>query len=184
MIDNTFASRRIMQTLEQEQSYSDMFLLCGPLLNQHVVNSSILIIENKLITLNYSKSMISKAKLVVIEMMENMFKHQLKGATLSPYFQFIANANGLAIIACNSVSKKEQEILRQKLDKYERLTLAELKELYLRRLGNGKITKKGNAGLGILTIFNRSAKNSGYLVEKISENEYYFCIEVKLLNDN
>lgn len=33
-------------------------------------------------------------------------------------------------------------MLRQKLDKYERLPLAELKELYLKRLGSGKITKR------------------------------------------
>lgn len=183
MIDNTFASLRIVQTLKQEQSYSDMFVLCGPL-NQNIVNSSIVIIENKLSTLKYSKSMISKAKLVGIEIMENMFKHQLKGAKVKPYFQFTANSDGLTMIACNSVSKKEQETLRQKLDKYESLPLVELKDLYLKRLGNGKITKKGNAGLGILTIYNRSGKNSGYLVEKISENEYYFSIEVKLLNDN
>lgn len=183
MIDNKFASLRIMQTLKQEQPYSEMFVLCGSI-NQHVVNSSIVIIETKLTTLSYSKTMISKAKLVGIEIMENMSKHQLKGALVNPYFQVIANINGITMIACNSVSKKEQEMLRQKLDKYERLPLAELKELYLKRLGSGKITKKGNAGLGILTIFNRSGKNSGYLFEKISENEYYFCMEVKLLHDN
>ncbi len=183
MIDNKFAAKRITQTLTQSQPYSDLFVLCGPL-NQHIVNSTIHLMENKLKTLKYSKTMISKVKLLGIEMMENMYKHQLKKATVSPYFQFMANEDGLTIIACNAVSAKDRKVLNEKLVKYESNTLKELKELYLHRLGNGKITKKGNAGLGLLTIYNRSGKNAGYLMDKISEKEYYFSLEVKILSDN
>ena len=181
MTDNKFATKRIEQTLRKKESYSDLFVLLGKL-NQHMVNSSIHIIESKLIKLGYSKSMISKTKLLGIEMLQNIHKHQLKKASHSPYFQMSVNERGLNMVACNSISGTEQKILRMKLDRYKDLSLIELKELYLERLSKGKISKSGNAGLGILTIYNRSYKSAIYKLDKISDKEYYFSIEVNLSN--
>jgi hypothetical protein len=183
MTDNKFATKRIEQTLKGKESYSDLFVLLGKL-NQHMVTSSIHIIEHKLAKLSYSKSMISKTKLLGIEMLQNIYKHQLKRASHSPYFHLSVNKKGLNMVACNSVSGKEQKFLKAKLEQYGDLSLIELKELYLERLSNGKISKDGNAGLGILTIYNRSYKNAVFKMDRISENEYYFSIEVKLANSH
>jgi len=182
MIENKHVEEKIAQILTKADRHSDLFLLYGHI-NQHMVNSSIEIIENKLIKLKYSKTMISKTKLLGVEIMENMFKHQFKNHSLSPYFHLSVSGSGLTIVSGNSISSKRQKILKQKLDKYESLTPEELRVLYLKQLGKGKITKQGNAGLGILTIYNRSKKNSSYKLSKINDSEYYFSMEVNLLKD-
>lgn len=167
--------------LNKDEVYTDVFVLYGAM-NQDVVNSSLRIIENKLNWLKYSKTIISKTKLIGVEIMENIYKHQSRSSTMSPYFQVVLNGNGLVMYSGNSVSVNNYELLAEKLASYEKMSLEELKELYLSKLGTGELSESGNAGLGLITILNRSSKSASYSLVKISEGEYFFQLEVKVNN--
>ena len=181
MIFNRFADQKITKIIENEQSYSDLFVLCG-YLNQTITISSIQIIEHKLLKLNFSKTFISKAKLLLIELLENISKHQLKSPTIAPYFQIALKSNGITCYSGNSISTDDCTILNDKICNYNSLSPEELKKLYMQKLGDGEISKEGNGGLGLLTIFNRSNKQYKHLIEKISNTEYYFNVEIDLVN--
>ena len=62
------------------------------------------------------------------------------------------------------------------------MTLEELKNLYLDKLSVDEISESGNAGLGLISILNRSNKEAKHELVKISSEEYFFKLEVNINN--
>ncbi|MCC6369934.1 MAG: hypothetical protein IT236_02890 [Bacteroidia bacterium] len=181
MVNNQFVKDTVNKALESGENYSDVLVLYGSM-NQEVVNASLRIIENKLEGLKFPKTLISRSKLIGVEIMENIHKHQSRSSTMSPYFQVVLNNGSLCMSSGNSVSLDNYSVLNEKLTSYEGMTLDELKELYLGKLSNEEISESGNAGLGLITILNRSNKGAKHELIKVSESEYFFKLEVNLNN--
>jgi Family of unknown function (DUF6272) len=181
MINNQFAKDTVTQMLQTEKNYADVLVLYG-IMNQDIVNSSLKIIENKLAGLKYSKTIISKTKLIGVELMENIYKHQSKTSTISSYFQVVINSEGLCMYTGNSVSENNYTVLNEKLSDYQNMSLDELKNLYLDKLSVDEISESGNAGLGLISILNRSNKEAKHELVKISNEEYFFKLEVNINN--
>lgn len=181
MITNQYAHHTVANMLENKEAFSDIIFLYGTM-NQDIVNSALRIIENKLTWLKFSKTIISKTKLIGVELMENIYKHQSKNSTQSPYFQVVLNADGLSFYSGNSISPNNYQVLSEKLATYHTMTQEELKELYINKIGNDQITENGNMGLGLITIINRSNKKATHELLKISDEEYFFKLEVNINN--
>ncbi len=181
MINNQFAKDTVTQMLQTDKNHTDVLVLFG-LVNQDIVNSSLKIIENKLVALKYSKTIISKTKLIGVELMENIYKHQSKTSTVGAYFQVVINTEGLTMYSGNSVSENNYDFLNEKLNIYDNMSLDDLKALYLDKLSNEEISEDGNAGLGIISILNRSNKEAKHDLVKISDQEYFFKLEVNINN--
>lgn len=181
MLTNKFTTDRLRYTLEEPTSYTDLFVLCGEF-NTVMMSNSIDIIEQKLEQLHASRTAISKTKLLCVEIIQNIIRHQKKHTLMRPYFLISMTEEGLRMKSGNSVSAKDFDLLQKSLSSYETLTREALKEIYVRKLAEGELTPEGGAGLGILTIFIRSDKQTQFELHKVSENEYHFCIEVDLKN--
>jgi hypothetical protein len=179
MLNNKFANSSINKTLKSNNLYSDLFILFGAV-NKVVIFSSIKIIEEKLGQLNYGKSTITKAKLVAVELLENMLKHQLESASLNPYFSLSIFNGELQFTTGNCVSVTNYHFLNDKLKEYENMSSLDIKELYMKQLSEGDLDEKGNAGLGILTVMKKTNKRYDYDIEKISDQEYYFNSTISL----
>jgi len=182
MIKNEYARVTMDEMFGKSDTFSDV-VFCYGALNQDIVNSTLRIIDQKLNWLNFSKSLISRTKLVGVELMENMHKHQTKSSTVSPYFVAVLNDDGLSISAGNSISPTDYTVLVEKLKSYYDMSLDELRQLYIDRLGSQQIDKSGNMGLGLITIMNRSHKRAKHELVKISDNEYFFKLHVSI-SDN
>jgi hypothetical protein len=183
MISNDHAQSTMAEMFKKEDKFSDV-IFCYGFLNQEIVNSTLRIIDQKLNGLNFSKSLISRTKLVGVELMENMHKHQTKSCTVSPYFVAVLNTDGLSIYAGNSISPNNYDLLKEKMPMYNSMSLDELKQLYVNRLGKEQIDKSGNMGLGLITIMNRSKKKAEHELVKISDNEYFFKMQVSITESN
>jgi hypothetical protein len=181
MIANEFARDTMNGVFEKSEKFTDVVFFYGSL-NQEIVNSTLRIIDQKLSWLNFSKSLISRTKLVGVELMENMHKHQTKSYTVSPYFVATLNSDGLSIHAGNSVSPNDYVVLMEKLALYNEMSLDELRKLYTDKLGREQIDMSGNMGLGLITIINRSNKKAAHELVKISDNEYFFKMQVLISN--
>lgn len=181
MIKNQFVKDAVTKAFEEGAEYSDVFSLYGSI-SQEVVNATLRIIENKLEGLKFPKTIISRTKLIGVEVLENIYKHQSKGSEIPPYFQVVINNSGLSMYSGNPVSIDNYDLLSEKLALYETLSIEQLKELYLEKLGTDEISESGNAGLGLITILNRSNKNASHKLMKVSDSEYFFVLEIKVKN--
>lgn len=183
MIENKFAYDSIKTVIDKEAPYNDLFILYGQI-EQDMVGASISIIEKKLQKLSVSKSLISKTKMLSVEIIQNIFKHQHYAPTLKPYFYMAICGDGIKLVSGNSISVNDYHFLNESLSRYNLLTIEELKKLYIERLSEGEVSEDGNAGLGILTILSRSNKNSTHSLDLISEDEYHFGLEVNIPTHN
>ncbi|NOQ76147.1 MAG: hypothetical protein GQ574_29375 [Crocinitomix sp.] len=183
MIENNFAKRHIQNALDEVEPYSDMFILLGEL-NRTIISGTIRVIESKLHNLGYPKRMISRTKLIGVEILDNMQKHGCKEASISSYFEVSLNNSVLKITAGNCVSKTDSEFLTCTLNKYNAMSVDGIKKKYLEQLKHGVLSETGNAGLGLLSILKRSEKKINFEMEKIKEDEFYFNSNVILDNFN
>ena len=181
MLKNKFAKENLESFNGAEKSISDIFILLGDL-NHSVIVSAITIIENKLSILDFSKSVIKKAKLIAIELLENVSKHQVEGTDFSPYFELSIGDDSLKFTTGNCISKMDSEKLGDKLSEYSALPPEKIKEKYYEALSNGELDEEGNAGLGLLTLMNRSQKQYDYKIDKISDTEYFFNSTISIEN--
>lgn len=179
MIENKFAYGSIKDVIDKGEPFNDLFIVYGHI-EQSMVNSSINIIEDKLQNLKITKSLISKTKMLSVEIIQNIFKHQHLNPTIDPYFYMAICNDGIKLASGNSITISDYYFLNDSLKKYDLLSIEELKELYINKLSQGEITENGNAGLGILTIMSRSNKQSTHSLDKVSEDEYHFGLEVSI----
>lgn len=173
MLVNNRTQQNLQDILLNENVYDDVYILLGEL-NKNIIGSTISIITNKLTALNYSKSIITKAKLITIELLENINKHQAEAHTFAPYFELLIDGSALKFTAGNCVTKEESEELATKLDKYDKMTQEKINEEYFQVLKTGIIDTEGNAGLGLLTLLRRSRKNYEFNMDKINDEEFFF----------
>jgi len=181
MIDNKYAQKNIANMLKDDKVYTDIFILLGGL-NKALIVSSIQILEGKLKGAGYPKTLVSRAKLIGIEILDNILKHQIENPSLVPYFEVSINHEEMKFTSGNCISSDDYVFLNEKLSEYCNLSQDGVKKRYMERLRNGSLDDEGNAGLGILTILKRAEKRYEYVIEKISEKEYFFNATVKIEN--
>ncbi|MCI5054822.1 MAG: DUF6272 family protein [Flavobacteriales bacterium] len=70
----------------------------------------------------------------------------------------------------NLTKKSHESRIRSKIDKVNRLNEEELKDLYMQILTDGKISKKGGAGLGFVTMATKSCHKINYDFSDIDGN--------------
>jgi len=182
MITNKIAKRKIEDTLRSKDNFSDIFILLGGL-NKTLIVSSIQIIEQKLKKLNYKKAIISKAKLISIELLDNMLKHQCSEPDLTPFFELTIDSDKIKFTAGNCISSGSHVFLNEKLNRYLSFSTEKLKSEYIELLKNGDLDSEGNAGLGLLTILKRSNKNYDFDFEQLSDSQYYFNNSITITNN-
>ncbi len=183
MLKNNFAQGEIEKSLKADHQLSDVFILLGEL-NNTIVGSAIAIIADKLSIYGFSKSVISKSKLICIELLENITKHQVDEHTMSPYFRFSINDEFLLFTTGNCINEDESNYLSDTLESYKDLSTKDISAKYFEALKNGSLDESGNAGLGLLTILKRAQKKYEYQIDKISDTEYYFNSEVRIEHSN
>lgn len=119
---------------------------------------------------------------VMVEMLENIYKH--KGIENSDSFlsKFeLEKLNNEFIIESGNILEKSKSFsLKEKLDLVNSLDEIGLKELYKSTILNDQISEKGGAGLGIINMAKISNRKIDYKFEEISANLNYFTVNVKL----
>jgi hypothetical protein len=80
----------------------------------------------------------------------------------------------------NYVSRTEEGILRTLLDRFNRMSLSELKNYYLRKLSKGQLSPNGGAGLGFVDIIRKSGKKISYSFKPVNKDYSYFSLQVKV----
>ncbi len=181
MIENKFVEKDLLNTINSKDNYTELYVLYG-VLNRTVINHSIGIIESKLKELIFSNSLISRVKLITVELLDNIMKHQTQIDNHLPYFKVGIIEKGIVFSSGNSISNKDAKQLNNKLKHLKSEDANSIKKLYIEKLKTGKLDDKGNAGLGILSILKRPGQKFHYELEPINNNGFYFNNSIILLN--
>jgi len=154
---------------------------CGNLSEENV-DAILFYIEDKLEKDGEPKNLIKKIFTIVVESLQNIRIHGTKdkdgikasfiiiGKEPSSYQIWVGN------LAENNVVKE----IKTSLSKIKDLKLNAIRKIYLNSLAFGKLTEKGGAGLGLITIALKSDNNMKFGFEKINDNLTLFNLNVKV----
>lgn len=81
----------------------------------------------------------------------------------------------------NLIISKDEEKLKQKIDKVNNMDNQELRAYYRHVLNNEEFSDKGGAGLGFIDMKKRSGEYLSYEISKVNENlkKYTLIVKVK-----
>jgi hypothetical protein len=145
-------------------------------INQGIIMSTIKLTEQKLTLEKMPYHIITRVKMVCIEMLQNIAKHQLPNTKHLPNIIVTLLDGNLCISTKNVVNTEDKNIITEKLERYK--LQPNLKEYYKDAFAASEITKLGNAGLGLLDIVYRSRKNFSYTLTPLNDNMHSFNFEV------
>jgi serine phosphatase RsbU (regulator of sigma subunit) len=174
--------REVLNKVAISKSHLENLMVVYGKINQDVIISTMKLMETKLLVENFSKAYITRVKMVSIEMLQNISKHQEFNEQITPYFIVNVTKQGLELNSGNSVSAASKDYLREKLELYKQLDKTALRAVYLDKFNSGVLTEKGNAGLGLLTIAYSSDQNIKHELTPLSNNMYHYNLEVYLDN--
>lgn len=122
--------------------------------------------------------------LVLIEIFQNITKHGSRNLTNNlkdGIFIIKLRNKGYEIIAGNVVSKNERKELENRLETINSLGEEGLSNQYRRILREGKVSKKGGAGLGLIDIARESSlKKINYCFDTISPEFSFYTVKVEI----
>lgn len=171
-IDELFNSVGLKEKLGKQ-----LFVLYGQI-NQEVIVSTIKLTERKLVLEKVPINIITKTKIVCIEMLQNVLKHQSYYDGISPNFIIRLSDNGLSIISSNIVTAEEKNTIITRLDSFSKIKTDDFRSYYINSFKDATLSNEGDAGLGLLDIVYRSKQNFNYKMEPISEGLFAFSLNV------
>jgi hypothetical protein len=177
MIKNRKLSE-VLKSIEEKEEISDFLFVYSGNLNQDVIATAVKLIERKLKMQDYAAGLITRAKIITTEILQNITRHQLPDPQMLPYYFLASSENGLIIFAGNVISDTGKEYMEQKLDLFKSYDASQMRTIYLNALSKSVVNENGNAGLGLLDIAYRSGQKYDYAFEQLSSSGYAFDFNV------
>ena len=170
----------LLKKLEDEENFTDYLFVYYGKMNQDIIVSAIQMIEKKMILEGFSKSTISKTKIVCIEILQNIIKHQKNHSEIFPYFIIGTHHLNLKLLSGNVITQIDKDVIVSRLEGLITLGKEDIKDNYKLALKNNIITSEGNAGIGLLDIVYRSDNNVTYKIDDLPHNLFSFNINVSI----
>lgn len=141
-----------------------------------------MMVENKLESNGEPRLLIKRIFTVVVESLQNVRIHASRTDNAKDTsFIIIAKEDGnYKIIVANLADNDIVDRIKTKLMSIKGLKERALKKAYMNMLSLGKLSKKGGAGLGILTIALKSENNLKFNFEKINDDLTFFNMDIKV----
>lgn len=116
-----------------------------------------------------------------VETLENIMRHAPKKKLNNnlPQFCIKNEKDGIIVESCNVVSKKQQSILKERID-YINDNSKNLKKIFAEKLKSSNISVEGGAGLGVFIIGKNACEKISYTFQNLNKEESYFCLKIKI----
>ena len=154
---------------------------CGNL-SEDNVDSILYFIEDKLERDGEPKNLIKKVFTIVVESLQNIRIHgtdDIDGVKAS-FIIIGKEIGGYQIWVGNLAANQNVGEIKTSISKIKDLNANAIRKIYLNSLTYGKLTDKGGAGLGLITIALKSDNKLQFGFEKINENLTLFNLNVKV----
>lgn len=127
---------------------------------------------------------------VLVECLQNMYHHmealQTAGGDNQPelsgsgIFMIGKSEEGYIVMTGNHILSSKIDGLKDRIDRINAMTPAELKAHYLEALGSTDYSEKGGAGLGIIEIARKSGNRIDYEFKSITTDYSFFTLSVRV----
>lgn len=165
----------------EEMGYSTVINYLG-VFTHDLINSLSVGMEETMATYGDKKHIIKRMFSILIEGLQNIRIHggtDENGEQLA--FLLVAkNSERYKILLGNIAEKEDRATLRAYLGNINNHDEKELKNLYLKVLAEGYLSKKGGAGLGVITMRIKSSKTLNYRLYNLPSGKTFFAVEVEL----
>ena len=117
---------------------------------------------------------------IMVESIQNISRHgdnkDDDSQDNSAMFSIQKEKDWYYITTSNIIENNKVESLRSKLDRINSMDQADLDKFYREVLGNGQLSKKGGAGLGLIEMVRKSGNKLSYDIEKIDDEHSFFYL--------
>lgn len=172
----------LLLKLAENENISDFIIVLNGDFNQELVASAVKLIEEKCQESGFPQTLITKLKLVSVEVLQNISKHKHNDIETLPYFIIGTNAKMVSIYSGNVVTRPVKYVIQDRLAVYTSLTTSQLKNFYRDSLRNTSVSEEGNAGIGLLDIVYRSNQKVTFSFSEYKDNLYHFGLNVNIIN--
>jgi len=121
---------------------------------------------------------------VMVEAYQNIIRHRaelpqaLARGNGRSIFQLRCHAHGQQVIAVNPVRQADLQELREALQNLRGLDALQLKERFLRKLGNEGPRERGGAGLGLIEMARRSGQDLRHGIKGLGDDHALFLLQI------
>jgi ACT domain-containing protein len=119
---------------------------------------------------------------VLIEGLQNIINHgdRSPDGNQIAYFNFGEKGSQYAMTFSNLINIDSISNIKKAIDRLNKSDQASVKEIYINTLTNGEISKKGGAGLGIITMAMKSKNKIEYDFKSVNAELSIITIEIKI----
>jgi hypothetical protein len=139
-------------------------------------------VENMMIKSGDKRHVVKRMFSILIEGLQNIYIHgglEENGAQTA-FLVIVKNTHCYKILFGNIVEEEDRSSLKTYLGNINNHSEDELKQLYLNILKDGYLSKKGGAGLGIVTMRIKSSKDLQYRIYDLPSDKSFLVMEVEL----
>jgi hypothetical protein len=159
-------------------------------IDSDIINNVLDSVEFKLITINEHPRLRKKVYNVLVESLQNLYHHAdhvpfgFKAGNQEKYGIILMDKNneGYRITTCNFISNFRVGELESKIDRINKSSVDEIKELYKDVLNHQEVTDKGLGGLGLIDIARKTGNKLDYKFTKFDDAFSAFCLSA-LINE-
>ena len=166
--------KSVIKTVE-EGNFGDILISYKGKPSGDMINSVLHLVEGKLNKLESATRMRKKVFKIIVEVLQNFIHHnESLEEVVYPSFIFylFKKEDRYTIISCNRQVEKNARQVVEKLDELMSLSASDLKNAYHEILGNGRFSKKGGAGLGLLEIIQKSGRDIEYEILPSDQDDH------------
>jgi hypothetical protein len=123
---------------------------------------------------------------ILVEALQNLYHHvdELVPSQQESAIKFTLEKDHseYQVNTTNTIKSTKIMALKQGIDKFNAMTMSELKQYYRNRLSKGHFINDGTgAGLGFADIIRRSGEKISYSFKPVNKDYSYFSLQVKVL---
>jgi len=150
--------------------------------NQHILISIVSLIDHTLVQNGEYLGIKKRLSYLVIECIHNIIFHSniTSDKNQLAYLLIIKNELGYTICASNAMETKNIGILEDKINELMAIKKSALSNLFKKKIQTPEINENGYAGLGLLTIMDKSGKDFHYKITRVSQSFALFHLELNI----
>lgn len=173
----------LVMNYHNSMSKSRLNLIYEGEINQSITRAFTSLAEQNLSEENAEKAVVRKVYHVMVECLQNIYKHADPNAGKTPgkrshgIILIGHDDNGYIISTGNVVEKKQEEGLRPLLDGVNSMNVEELNAMYKKQMRDGMLSDKGGAGLGFIDISRKTGSKLDYRFVTIDDNTSFFILK-------